>query len=245
MSTYTDIVDIHPTDHVETLKNCSGYYKCPRDEQGRRIGPLVAYAGKYDAPDGTEKQFVGDIYFNFAKAEERPPVLDYMAKCLADLIQTKIGIPDVILGAPMGGLWLAADVARHLGCRRIFAEKKVIKPADPEHGLKEQSELVITRHDLRPGDTVVLVEDVMNNFSTTDKMVALVGKKGGKVIALSCGLNRSGKTEWNNLPVIALEYRPTEQYKQEDPEVADDIAKGNIVWEAKKQWDEKLAPHMK
>jgi len=35
-------------DHLEILRRCGGYYGCPKDAAGKRLGPLVGYAGKYD-----------------------------------------------------------------------------------------------------------------------------------------------------------------------------------------------------
>ena len=51
------------TQYLEVLSSVRGYYKCPKDRSGKRLGPLVAYAGR----DENNKQYVGDEYVNFAK----------------------------------------------------------------------------------------------------------------------------------------------------------------------------------
>lgn len=223
---------------LEVLKECGGYYECPKDKEGKRLGPLVGYAGKYDAPDGTKKAFVGDVYYNFAKAEQDSETCDSFTNGIIAQISKRIDQVDVMLGVPMGGIILAADIARAIKCKRVFAEKKVIAVATETQ--REQSVLVVERHDLPARSKVVLVEDICNNFSTTDKVVELVEKVGAKIVAIACAINRSPEEVYKKgeivLPVISDVHVPTKQWKQEDAEVAEDIKKGNVVWKAKNEW---------
>ncbi len=224
---------------IEDLRRYGGYYICPKNSQGERLGPLVGYAGKYEAPDGSKKAFVGDVYYNFAKMEVYPDIYGYYASNLAnkvsDFPERKC---DIVLGAPMGGIILASDMARFLNCRRIFAEKKVISAATNDK--REESILVIDRHDINFGDRVILAEDICNNFSTTEKLIELVEKNAGQITAIACLLNRSGKRDYLHrgitVPVISSLYLPTLQYKQEDPKVVYDMEAGNVVWKPKNEW---------
>lgn len=227
-------------DALETWQRCGGYYSCPKDSQGNRLGPLMGYAGKYDAPDGTKKQYVGDVYWNFARVEQYPEALDDFAY----VISRKVGMgnrfpefwkPTLVLGAPMGGILLASALGRKLGIRTIFAEKKVFSVATEEK--REESELHVDRHEIRPKDIVLIVEDVCNNFSTTDKLVELIVKNGGMAVGIACALNSSKETHYQKgVPVVSRIHRPTEQWKQNDPAVAEDVAKGNVVWKPKEEW---------
>jgi orotate phosphoribosyltransferase len=237
------IVPFITSNLLETWKSCGGYYECPKKPSGGRLGPLVAYAGKYKAPDGNMQHYVGDVYYNYAFVEEHPRVNDHFASLLAQEIRAKVSV-DVVLGAPLGGMLLAAAVARSYDCRVIFAEKKVISAGTPEK--KEESELVLDRHRVRPGDQVVVAEDVCNNFSTTDKLAALIGKAGGIFAGVVCALNRSGKSVYNlvpgpdahsAVPVLTTLFIPTKQYQQDDPAVAYDVAAGNVCWAPKQSWD--------
>ena len=234
-------------DLLKDLKRCGGYYICPKDSNGKRLGPLVGYAGTYTASNGTKKAYVGDVYYNFAKMEQYSNVYGYyaskLAKSLFHFFLGKKKKIDVVLGAPMGGIILASDLARFLKCRRIFAEKKVISVTTGEK--REESQLVIARHDIRIGDDVILVEDICNNFSTTDKLVKLVRENKGQVIAIVCMINRSEMkkyeyitylSEEGSIPVISLLHIPTLQYTQEDQSVIDDIAVGNVAWKPKDEW---------
>ncbi|MFA5163447.1 MAG: orotidine 5'-phosphate decarboxylase / HUMPS family protein [Patescibacteria group bacterium] len=231
-------------DPLLTLKNCQGYYCSPKDKVGNFIGPLVAYAGTYEDESGQKKNKVGFEYFNFAKAEEIPLVRDYFARIIVDSLKREGIVPSLVIGAPMGGILLAGDIARHLNCRSIFAEKKVVALADPDKGIKEKSEQIIDRHDILPGDRVLIVEDICNNFSTTDKLATLIQSRGAEVVAIACAFNRSGQKDvvvgagasLPVLPVISACFVSADQFCQNDDRVASLVAAGKIVWRPKQEW---------
>jgi orotidine-5'-phosphate decarboxylase/adenine/guanine phosphoribosyltransferase-like PRPP-binding protein len=222
-------------DPLATLKACGGYYKSPMAPDNNYLGPLVAYAGTYESESGP-KNYVGYEYFNFAKAEAEPLARAYFASEISAIIKAAGIKCDVVVGAPMGGILLAGDVARYLDCRSIFAEKKVIEPARPQDGVKEKSELIIDRHEIRQNDAVVIVEDVCNNFSTTEKLKNLIEGMGGKLAAIVCAFNRSGKHEWEGIPVFTSCFIPTQQFKQDDVQIADLMRLDKIVWKPKAEW---------
>lgn len=231
-------------DHLETLRLCDGYYACPKTPDGKRLGPLVGYAGKYEAPDGQQLQWVGDIYANFAKAEPRTNALNHFARCLSARIFARITLSDdlIFCGAPIGGYSLAGALGSWLDLDVIKAEKKVTALATSSS--REKSKLVFARHSVEPGANYVIVEDVCNNFSTTEELIKLICSAGGKVLAITCFLNRSLTVDREyhsaampcDIQVISLVRLPIPEYKQDDPAVAEDIAKGNVVWKPKDEW---------
>ena len=224
-------------DPLRTLKNCDGFYESPKDENGKYVGPVVGYAKKYDAGAGVMKNMVGFVYLNFAKAEQLPEVRRHFAELIVEKA-VAMGIKaNVVLGAPMGGLLLAADIGCIAKMRTIFAEKVVTVVANKADNLREQSLLVIDRHDLAIGAEVILVEDVVNNFSTTSEIKSLVEINGAKLVAIACAFNRSGKSDWEGIPVISACDIVFDQYIQEDVAVAEIIAAGNIVLKPKLEWD--------
>src|SRR3989344_1077672 len=87
-------------DYLEILRRCGGDYGCPKDASGKRLGPLVGYAGKYDGVH----QWVGEVYFNFALAEQYPQAMSMFAFDLANIIRTQPLSVDYFLAAPMGGI---------------------------------------------------------------------------------------------------------------------------------------------
>ena len=107
---------------METWKRCGGYYKCPKDDNGHRIGPLVAYRGTYFTSN-QEKRYVGEEYWNFSQVEQYPHMLDYFSLRLCCKILNRMfsasKTVDVILAAPMGGILITSSLARVLQCRNI------------------------------------------------------------------------------------------------------------------------------
>lgn len=226
---------------LHLLWRCGGYY--------RRVsgGPVVGYAGTYDPGDGRELQFVGDHYCNFAMLEEHAPALGWVASSLFDAASRRI--PDlqhvVFCGAPEGGKGLANQLATVARGRWIFPEK-IQTSAATESG-RAKTALGWGRHKPKPGDRVVLVEDVSNNMSTPDKLAPLVIEAGAEVVGMVTFLNRSSGEKaieetyrlksGQEIPVVALVRKPMPQYRQDDSHVAADIASGNVSWKVKDEWD--------
>jgi orotate phosphoribosyltransferase len=233
----SEYVAIDPSDPLATLIACNGFYESPKNEIGAYLGPLVAYAGKYDAGNGEQKNLVGFHYFNVAKAEERPLVRKVFAKLLAEKVKSTLAdSPTLLLGMPMGGIVFTAALSTELNLRLGFAEKKVKKLADPAAGIKEDSSLTADRHDIRPGDKVIIVEDVCNNFSTTEKAREMIKAKGGELIGITCIVNRSPNESWEDLPVISLIRKPTLQYRQDSLEVVELVKADKVAWKPKHEW---------
>lgn len=221
-------------DYLEILRRCGGYYNCFKD--GKQIGPLVGYAGK----DKKNRQLVGYIYANFAKAEEYPCVLKHYTAKMEPKITPALGLIDAFCGAPIGGYSFSEMLGLYYDRRVIKAEKKVTAVGTKEK--REESTLIFGRHGVNPGDQIAIVEDVCNNFDTTDSLLKLIKESGGITIAIICLLNRSLKIDseyiWQDgkLPVISLVRLPIDQFEEDNPLVADDIAKGNIVRKPKDEW---------
>lgn len=230
-------------------------------EQMDPNGWLTGYAGKYTDNDGKECQYVGKVYLNFAILEEWPSDdLDFIGEALArktkkDLTENLLTpwdrlSPNIVLcGAPVGGFSLSTILGQKLGCRTIKAEKKVL--AVGIKGQRDETKLILDRHEIQRGDLVIIVEDVCNNFSTTGQLIDLIESYGALVIAIVCFLNRSMDVDnWffyghnmRHFPVIALVRKKIKEYRQDDPEVAGLIAAGKIKWKPKRkeEWAELMA----
>ncbi|HWQ60389.1 MAG TPA: hypothetical protein VN420_04595 [Candidatus Fimivivens sp.] len=238
---------------MATMRNCEAFYTRPIVD-GIARGPLVAYAGTYDGPDGERLRYVGETYVNFAKVEEDPDSLALFAEEMALKIE-KCGLPAVeeyldsegdeaslvLVGMPMAAIMFTNQVGSFLSCRTIFFEKKVIEPA--KDGKKEVSELVQGRHQAHPGEKVIIVEELVNNISTAGKAVKLAESTGGEVIAIACAYNRSYPfkdhfvvDDGRKIPIIAVIENSFPQYRQDDPVVKADVEAGNVVWDAKHEW---------
>lgn len=227
----------HP-ELLQVLTELGGYYECPKDKTGKRLGPLVGYAGR----DASGRQFVGDVYANCAVLEEHPADLRPLVAQLATSLLLSTTKPrqeiDAFCGAPEGGKAIALFLAEDMRKRYVFPEKEVT--AMKTDSSREESRMIWGRHRVRSGDRVVIVEDVMNNFSTTDKLIRLIEESGGTVAMITGLLNRSptiGDTfiprDHLSIRVFPLLQKPIREYRQDDPEVAEDVAKGNVVLKPK------------
>lgn len=229
-------------DNLETLRRCGGYYECPKSPSGKRLGPLMGYAATYTDEKGKQKQWVGDIYFNFAKAEEFPHVLNWFSAQLGNKLSSLTEEADVFYAAPLGGHSLAQALGEFCDLRVVKVEKKRVAAAMA--GSRKRSELFFGRHTIARGDRVIIVEDVCNNFSTTEQIIRLINGSHGRAIGVICLLNRSTfvenffASEFSSaaLPVISLLRIQIPEYRQDDPFVAADVEAGNVVWKPKDNW---------
>ncbi len=233
--------EIVPGDSLRTLRAIKGYYECPKDASGKRIGPLVGYAGTYEDENGVKKQKVGEVYCNFAKADNYPWILEHYARDL-DIGHLFYGAIQAFCGAPLGGYSFAAILGLVYGVPVIKAEKKVTALATESS--REETDLVFARDSVEPGVRYAIVEDVCNNFSTTEKLVPLIQAGGGNVWRIICLLNRSMDVDGSymtkgglSIPVTELVRIKMKDYCQDDPYVKDDIEAGNVVWKPKDKWD--------
>lgn len=239
-----ELFEKHQNDPLRILYELGGFYECPKDKEGKRLGPLVGYAGKYTGEDGSARQYVGDIYANFSVLEQYPILLYRLANIMTIKNDPIFSKTDLICGPQMGGIAIAQMLAYITGSRFAYIEKKVTQLATDN--MREQATLNFIRHSIFPGEKVIIVEDVLNNFSTTKETIEMIEARGGEVVAIGGLLNRSvtidNEYDFNkrNIPVFSLVKKPFAEYKQDDPFVASDIQTGNIVLKPKNEWS-KLA----
>lgn len=221
-------------DPLATLKNCGGYYSAVRNN--KVVGPLVAYNGTYVTDGGPNlvANYVGLEYYDFAYAEAVPAVRKHFAKLIKNKIMAKCksNEPNLFIGAAYGGILLASELSDLFsGSNSVFTTKKVTEVKTEKS--KEKSHPEITRHVLRAGSKAVIVEDVSNNKSEIDKIIALAAKQNCKVVALVCAFNRSSETEYKGLPIISACHIPTDQWRQDSEFVVNLIQTNGIEWSPK------------
>ena len=227
---------------LDLLRGAGAFYECPKGPEGRRLGPLVGYAGR----DDTGRQYVGDVYVNFAQAERHPTLLAAFSRQLTQALSERkleklLKSAQGFCGAPEGGKAFAYQLAADNAKQYIYPEKKITALASATS--REMSELVFSRHEPEKGQNWFIVEDVCNNFSTTSSLVALIESFGAKVLGVLCFLNRSPVVETDYvprpglvLPVVAVVRKPFKQYAQDDAFVSQDVSRGNVVWSPKRNW---------
>lgn len=215
-------------------------YICPKIN-GKRLGPLVVYAGK----DEKGRNLVGDIYFNFSKIEESPRA----TRIFAEVIYQKLGCAglinrfDTVCGVPNGGRTLGQTLAEVADKRFVYLEKS---PKPTKAGHKQEFTWELSRFELEVGERVVVLEDVFNNFQNTDSTLSVIASFGVEIVSLCGALNRSPyhQTSYRSkiadfpdeIPVLAAIAQSFAEFEQDDSEVAEDIASGNVAYKVKNHW---------
>jgi orotate phosphoribosyltransferase len=115
-----------------------------------------------------------------------------------------------VLAPAMGGLVIGQEVARQSRCRFIFAEK-------------ENNVLVMRRgFTLEPGEKVLVVEDVITRGGRVQECLDIIGKAGGRAVAVAVLVDRSeGKARFSvpTYSLLQLSF-PTYPADQVPPEIA-------------------------
>lgn len=131
-----------------------------------------------------------------------PPVAEGLAAALAEQCRSQIGFDrvDCVIGPALGGVVLAFLIARHLGARAIFAER-------------HQGIMSLTRGlDIRPGETVLVVEDVVITGGTVSELLDLIAERRGNVVGVASLLDRSTGPVVSGIPFVALARLETAVY---------------------------------
>ena len=116
-------------------------------------------------------------YFQCARVLERPDVAEELGRMLADRFRDDA--VDVVVAPALGGIIVGHEVARALGVRSIFAER-------------ESGAMTLRRgFSLRPGERVLVVEDVITTGGSVREVAALAGEAGGKVVGFGFLVDRS------------------------------------------------------
>jgi orotate phosphoribosyltransferase len=113
---------------------------------------------------------------------------------LAELLAAKLGglAFTTVLAPAMGGLVIGQEVARQTKSRYIFAEK-------------ENNVLVMRRgFTLKPGERVLIVEDVVTRGGRVLECIDIVRKAGGEPVAIAMLVDRSAGAARFDIPAISL-----------------------------------------
>lgn len=101
---------------------------------------------------------------------------------------------DLVASPAIGGLIIGHEVARALGARFIFAERDAAGKMTLRRGFE-----------VTPGETAVVVEDVITTGGSTREVVDSLRERGARVLAAGSIIDRSGGTAEVGVPRAALE----------------------------------------
>lgn len=134
-------------------------------------------------------------YLQCAKVLQHPSHAESFGRAMAAKLQAldpsrKI---DVVVSPAMGGLIIGHEVARAVGVRHIFTERD----ADGKMTLRRGFAV-------EPGETAVVIEDVVTTGGSSKEVIELLERDGAKVFAAGSIIDRSGGKADIGVPRVAL-----------------------------------------
>jgi len=115
-----------------------------------------------------------------------------LCKALAEKITAQVGPVDLAISPAVGGIIPGYETARHLKVPSMYVER-------------EGGEFRLRRgFHVEPGQTVVMVEDIVTTGLSSRECIAAIKAAGGNVIAAACIVDRSGGKADVGVPLIAL-----------------------------------------
>jgi orotate phosphoribosyltransferase len=148
-----------------------------------------------------------DRYFQCALILEDPARAEKLAQELAGRIRKKDREKfDVVIGPALGAVIWAHEVARALGARCQFTERKDGK-MELRRGFK-----------LSPGERVLVVEDVLTTGGSTREVIEVMKHHDARPAAIGAIVNRSGGNPFaaEGLALHALAEVEVKTWKPED-----------------------------
>lgn len=101
---------------------------------------------------------------------------------------------DIVVSPAVGGLIIGHEVARALGARFLFTER------DPA-----TSKMILRRgFTVKPGETAVVIEDVVTTGGSTRDVIETLQAAGVKVLGAASIIDRSGGKADLGVPRVAL-----------------------------------------
>lgn len=117
-------------------------------------------------------------YLQCAKIFRNTRYSEELCAALADYYRAD-GV-EVVIGPAMGAVQMAYGVSRALGCENFFAER-------------ENGAMTLRRgFAVRPGQKVLLVEDVITTGGSVREVLQLVKEAGGEVVGVGSIVDRTG-----------------------------------------------------
>jgi orotate phosphoribosyltransferase len=135
------------------------------------------------------------VYLQCALVLQHPSAAEKLGRLLAEEIRKLApGKIDIVVSPALGGLIIGHETARALGARFLFTERD---PASKEMLLRRGFTVA-------PGETAVVVEDVITTGGSTQDVIRTLAARGVSVPAAASIIDRSGGRADVGVPRVAL-----------------------------------------
>ncbi len=136
-------------------------------------------------------------YLQCALVLQHPLIAERLGRELA----SGLGKADLVVSPAVGGLIIGHEVARALGARFIFTERQTSGQASGD----DPGKMTLRRgFSVQPGETAVVVEDVVTTGGSTREVIELLQNSGVKVAGAGSIIDRSGGRVDLGVPRVAL-----------------------------------------
>ncbi|MEJ6950481.1 orotate phosphoribosyltransferase [Natronospora cellulosivora (SeqCode)] len=143
-----------------------------------------------------------EAYIQCAQLLQYPDLAEKFCKALAPKLES-YGI-ELVVGPALGGVVVAYEMARTLKVPNIFAERK-------------NGEMSLRRNfQIKPGQKVLVMEDVVTTGGSVKEVVDVIKEKGGEVVAVASLIDRSGGEADFGVPFESLIEFNFEVYQPEN-----------------------------
>jgi orotate phosphoribosyltransferase len=143
------------------------------------------------------------LYWEKFKVLQSPPHTEQLCRMIADHFRDqKI---NVVAAPTTGGIILAFETAKQLGVRGIFAEKTGEKERAFKRGFN-----------IKPGERVLVVDDIMTTGGSIRQTMDAVEKLGGNIIGVGVMVDRSEQKLDFGVPLYSCLRAEAVTYPPED-----------------------------
>ena len=130
-----------------------------------------------------------DGYIQCARILQYPAYAEKVLKLITEKI--KHLDMEIVIGPALGGIIVAYELGRQLNKKAMFAERK--------DGIMQFRRGFV----IKPGEKVLITEDVVTAGTSTMEVKKLVEERGAEVIGVACIVDRRNP-EYNRLILIVL-----------------------------------------
>ncbi len=155
-----------------------------------------------------------DQYFQCALLLSDTKLAGDLGRSLAEAIPPDWGTIDSVVGPALGGVIIGHEVARALEKPSFFTERK-------------DGEMLLRRgFSVRPGEKILIVEDVITTGKSSGEVIALLKSMGAEIVGLMSIVLRAAQDPDLGVPIKSLARLPAVGYT---PESCPLCADGNPV----------------
>ncbi len=130
-------------------------------------------------------------YLQCALVLQDPPLAERLCRDLAEDLKDLEA--ETVVGPAIGGIVVAYELARALGVRGIFAERK------------DGSMQLRRGFTIRPGERILLAEDVVTTGGSLKEVIAAIKDSGGQIVGVASLVDRSGADDPGfGMPLVSL-----------------------------------------